>query len=128
MKTTHALEVTAQPYSLGNPRLYLAKDYVVGSTVVNSGEERVVKEFYTGVLMFVCYEGEDELVRMAKANVLKPSYKVRKVDGKLAGYFPALKYDGKVVWQDTEWYMWRNLGPNSAEFYARHKITELRKH
>ncbi len=127
MKTSHALEVTAYPYSLGSPRLYHAKDYVVGSIVMNSGEEWVVKEF-NGVLMFVNYEGEDVLIRMAKDNVLKPSYKVRKVEGKLAGYFPVLKHEGKVVWQDAEWYMWRNLGPNSAEFNARWKITELRKH
>lgn len=125
MKTSHALEVTSHPYSLGKPRIYFAKDYVIGSIVVNSGEEWVVKEF-SGVLLFVCYEGEEELIRMAKANVLKPSYKVHKIDGKLAGYFPTLKHNGKVVWQGAEWYMWRNLGTNSAEFYARYKITDLK--
>ena len=125
MKTSHTLQVTAAPYSLGSPRLYHAKDYVVGSTVFNSGAEWVVKEF-SGVLMFVDYEGEDELIRMAKAGVLKPSYKVRKVDGKLAGYIPVLKYDGKIVWEDNQWFMWRNIGDNSAEQNARYKIRDLK--
>lgn len=128
MKTSHALQVTAHPYSLGSPRIYYAKDYTVGDTVINSGEEWVVKEFSTGVLMFVCYEGEAELISMAKANVLKPSHKVRKIDGVLAGYYPVLKHNGKVVWQDTEWYMWRDIGDNSAKQNARYKIIELRKY
>lgn len=125
MKTSHVLEVTAHPYSLGNPRVYHAKDYIVGATVMNSSEEWIVKEF-SGVLMFVCYEGEAELIRMAQACALKPSYKVHKVEGKVAGYFAALKYNNEIVWQATEWCMWRNLGPNSAEFAARAKIVELK--
>lgn len=127
MKTSHTLEVTSHPYSLGSPRLYHAKDYVTGSVVDNKGVSWVVKEF-SGVLLFVDYEGEDALISMAKANVLKPSHKVRKVGGKLAGYIPVLKYKGKIVWQaeDKDWCMWRNIGENSAEQHARWKIRDLK--
>lgn len=127
MKTSHTLQVTAHPYSLGSPRYYHAKNYSVGDTVINSGEQWIVKEI-NGLLMFVNYEGEDQLIRMAKAGVLKPSHKVRKVEGKLAGYIPVLKYDDKIVWQakDEDWCMWRNQGNDSAEQHARWKIRELK--
>lgn len=129
MKTSHTLEVTSHPYSLGSPRVYHAKDYVVGSIVDNKGISWVVKEF-SGVLLFVDYEGEDVLIRMAKDNALKPSYKVRKIDGKLAGYIPVLKLktDGKIVWQaeDKDWCMWRDFGENSAKQNARWKIRDLK--
>lgn len=127
MKTSHTLQVTAHPYSVGSPRLYHAKDYVVGSTVDNSGTSWVVEEF-SGVLLFVDYEGEDVLRAMAKDNVLKPSYKVRKIEGKLTGYIPVLKHKGQVVWEaeDKDWCMWRDIGENSATQHARWKIIQLK--
>lgn len=134
MKTSHALEVTAHPYSLGSPRVYFAKDYGVGDTVVNSDIVWVVKEF-SGVLLFVSYEeDEEEMIRMAKSDStsLKTSTKTVKEDGKIVGYLPVLKYKSfggkdKVLWTGTEICMWRTLGPNSAETAARYKITELKK-
>lgn len=48
----HVIEVTAAPYSPGQPRRYYAADYPVGSYVDNSGMTYQVREM-SGVLMFV---------------------------------------------------------------------------
>lgn len=48
----HCIEVTAAPYSLGNPRRYYAADYQTGAYVDNSGVTYQVKDV-RGTLMFV---------------------------------------------------------------------------
>ena len=48
----HVLEVTARPYSAGNPRRYFAADYPLGAYVDNSGATYQVRDC-DGVPMFV---------------------------------------------------------------------------
>lgn len=48
----HCIEVTAAPYSLGQPRRYYASDYSVGWYVDNNSTTYQVREV-CGTLMFV---------------------------------------------------------------------------
>lgn len=133
MKTSHILEVTAHPYSLGSPRIYYAEDYAIGSTVVNNGTEWVVK-YINGVCMFVSYgENEKEIAYIAKKFPynLKVSYRVVKDGNAIVGYIPMIKYispgeKARVLWAGDNICTYRDLGPNSAAHAARMKILEIK--
>ncbi|MNG13000.1 hypothetical protein D3C85_631930 [compost metagenome] len=135
MKTSHVLEVTAHPYSLGNPRIYYAKDYTPGfSGVWNNGIYWEV-EVVNNTVMFVNYEeNEKEMLRLAKAEYctsIVPSTQTVKQDGVIVGYKPTLKTKipgekPRTLWIGEEVYKFRDIGPESAKYAANKKKFELR--
>lgn len=135
MKTSHVLEVTAHPYSLGNPRIYYAECYPVGSTVTNKGVDWQV-EVVNNVVMFVSYEeNEKEMLRLAKAEYctgIVASSQTVKQDGVIVGYKAVLKTKipgekSRTLWVSEEVYKYRDIGEQSAKYAANKKKFELRK-
>lgn len=133
MKTSHVLEVTAHPYSLGNPRIYYAESYAIGSGVWNSGIYWEV-ELINNTVMFVNYEeNEKEMIRLAKdfPVSLKASSQQVKENGKIIGYKPVLKRKvpgekGRILWVGEEICKWRDIGDQSAAYAANKKKFEIR--
>lgn len=134
MKTSHILEVTAHPYSLGNPRIYYAECYPIGSTVTNKGVDWHV-ELVNNVVMFVSYEeNEKEMLRLAKAErpvSIVASSKTVKKDGVIVGYKAVLKTKipgekSRILWIGEEVCKYRDIGEQSAKYAANKKKFELR--
>lgn len=136
MKTSHVLEVTAHPYSLGNPCIYYAKDYTPGVSGVWNKDLYWEVEEINGTVMFVNYEeNEKEMLRLAKAEYctsIVASSQTVKQDGVIVGYKAVLKTKipgekSRTLWVSEEVYKYRDIGEQSAKHAANKKKFEMRK-
>lgn len=136
MKTSHVLEVTAHPYSLGSPRIYYAKDYTPGVSGVWNKDLYWEVEEINGTVMFVNYEeNEKEMLRLAKAEYcmgIVASSQTVKENGVIVGYKAVLKTKipgekSRTLWVSEEVYKYRDIGEQSAKYAANKKKFQMRK-